>query len=129
MTGAGVVSCAVLMSSGAVVTRVVDPSTDAGHGKVSVAFETKGYCDVTIAIENTQGKIIRHLACGVLGSKAPKPFQKDSKKQTVVWDGKDDQQHPLDAPHVLNRHDTFPFGRRCQPTPRDAARFLRWSGS
>ena len=58
---------------------------------VTISFEAKGFCDVTVAIENAQGKIIRHLVSGVLGPKAPKPFQPNSKKQAVVWDGKDDK--------------------------------------
>lgn len=59
---------------------------------ISIAFETKGFCDVTIAIEDSTGKIIRHLASGVLGNNAPAPFKKDSKEQVIVWDGKDDQE-------------------------------------
>ena len=58
---------------------------------IAIAFESKGLCDATVAIEDAQGRIIRHLASGVLGPKAPAPFQKDSKKHTVVWDGKNDQ--------------------------------------
>jgi len=67
--------------------------------KISIAFETKGFCDVSVAIEKATdtktsghgGKIIRHLVSGVLGPNAPKGFQKNSKKQIVIWDGKDDQ--------------------------------------
>ena len=59
--------------------------------KVTIAFESKGLCDVTVAIENAEGKIIRHLASGVLGTNAPAPLQKDSKKQVLVWDSKDDR--------------------------------------
>lgn len=58
----------------------------------TISFETKGFCDVSIAIENTEGKILRHLASGVLGPKAPSPFQKNSKAQKIIWDGKDDQE-------------------------------------
>jgi hypothetical protein len=70
---------------------------------VTVRFQTKAYCDVTVAIEENSGavakgngnaairpRILRHLACGVLGVNAPPPFEKNTKKQTVVWDGKDD---------------------------------------
>ena len=70
---------------------VEKPTVTRAGGKVTIAFETKGFCDVTIAIENAKGKIIRHLVSGVLGPKAPPPLQKDSKKQVVVWDGKNDQ--------------------------------------
>ena len=59
--------------------------------RVEIRFETKAFCDVTVAIEDADGKIIRHLVSGVLGPNAPEPFQKDSKKQTIVWDGKDDR--------------------------------------
>jgi DNA-binding beta-propeller fold protein YncE len=58
----------------------------------NISFESKGFCDVTIAIENSDGKIIRHLVSGVLGPKAPAPLQKNSKSQKIIWDGKDDQE-------------------------------------
>ncbi|PCJ57657.1 MAG: hypothetical protein COA79_15540 [Planctomycetota bacterium] len=56
----------------------------------TISFEVKDFCDVTIAVENSQGKIIRHLASGVLGVNAPAPFQKNSLKQVIKWDNKDD---------------------------------------
>lgn len=59
--------------------------------RISVAFEAQGLCDVTVAIEDAGGKIIRHLISGVLGPKAPAPLLKNSKSQTLVWDGKDDR--------------------------------------
>ena len=59
--------------------------------KVTIAFASKGWCDVTVAIENAAGRIVRHLASGVLGENAPEPFQWNAKKQTLMWDGKDDQ--------------------------------------
>ena len=57
--------------------------------QVTVRFESKDYCDATIAVENADGLIIRHLGSGVLGKNPPPPFQKDSLTQTIVWDGKD----------------------------------------
>ena len=58
--------------------------------QVTVSFETKGFCDVTVAVEVADGpstasassgqagsgepKIVRHLVSGVLGPKAPAPF-------------------------------------------------------
>jgi hypothetical protein len=57
----------------------------------TVAFEGKGFCDATVALEDANGKIVRHLASGVLGPKAPEPFQANSLKQTIVWDGKNDR--------------------------------------
>ena len=57
---------------------------------VTIAFETKGLCDVTVAIEDRSGRILRHLACGVLGPDAPAPFAKNTRSQRIIWDGKDD---------------------------------------
>jgi len=64
--------------------------------KVTVTFVSKAFCDATVAIEDAQGKIVRHLASGVLGDNAPSPFQKKTLKQTVVWDGKNDKGEYVD---------------------------------
>ncbi len=58
--------------------------------RVEINFESKGFCDATVVIENAEGQIMRHLASGVLGKNAPEPFQKNSLKQVIEWDGKDD---------------------------------------
>lgn len=67
------------------------PSVSTDGDQTIVSFETKSFCDVTIAIENHEKKIVRHLASGVLGQNAPRPFIKNSKKQQIIWDGKNDQ--------------------------------------
>lgn len=66
------------------------PKISRNGDSVTIEFTTKSFCDVTVAIENTDGNIVCHLASGVLGSNAPLPFQKDSKQQKIVWDGKND---------------------------------------
>ena len=66
------------------------PAVTREGDRVTIAFETQGFCDVTMAVEDPDGRIVRHLASGVLGPTAPEPFQKNSKKQAIVWDGKDD---------------------------------------
>ena len=58
--------------------------------KVTITFAAKVFCDATVAIEGPDGRIVRHLASGVLGKKAPAPFQKNSLRQTLFWDGKDE---------------------------------------
>lgn len=70
---------------------VQKPKITKESNQFTISFETKGFCDATIAIENADGKIVRHLVSGVLGPKAPAPFQINSKIQKVIWDGKDDQ--------------------------------------
>ena len=80
------------------------PAVTRDGDKVTITFTSKGYCDATVAIQDSSGavasgngnaaggpRIIRHLASGVLGKNAPAPFRKDSLTQTIVWDGKDDQ--------------------------------------
>ena len=61
-----------------------------------ILFAVKDFCDVTVAIENLEGKILRHLASGVLGAKAPEPFKKDYLEQSIIWDNKDDTGRYLD---------------------------------
>jgi DNA-binding beta-propeller fold protein YncE len=69
---------------------VAPPRVTRAGDRVDIYFESKAFCDATVAIENANGKIVRYLASGVLGSNAPEPFEKNSKKQHVVWNGKDD---------------------------------------
>ncbi len=74
------------------------PAVSRRGDKVTITFTSKGYCDVTVAIEDAAGRIVRHLAAGVLGKKAPPPLMKDSLAQTIVWDGKDDAGRYVDDP-------------------------------
>lgn len=70
--------------------------------RVTIDFTSKAYCDATVVIEDGDGKIVRHLASGVLGENAPLPFQKQSLRQSLVWDGKDDQGRYLDDKQSLS---------------------------
>ncbi len=67
-----------------------EPSLARDGDRVTISFETEGLCDVTVAIEREDGRILRHLASGLLGLNAPEPFLWNSRAQTLVWDGKDD---------------------------------------
>ncbi len=58
---------------------------------VKINFGVNVATDVEVAILDTKGKVIRHLAAGLLGPKAPKPFKKDSLSQEIAWDGNDDR--------------------------------------
>lgn len=69
-----------------------------GKDRYEISFASKGWCDVTVSIIDQEGKVIRHLACGVLGPKAPEPLQKNSLSQTIVWDGKNDMGRYVDPP-------------------------------
>lgn len=74
------------------------PSVAVAGDKATITFAVKDYCDVTVAIEDARGRIVRHLAAGVLGANAPAPFGRDSLAQSLVWDGKNDQGAYVDDP-------------------------------
>ena len=95
---------------------VQKPTVTREGDRVTIRFETKGFCDVTVAIEDEKAKIISHLASGVLGPNAPEPFQKNSKKQTVVWDGKDDQGKYIDEKDKLTVRVSLGFEARFERT-------------
>ncbi len=57
----------------------------------SITFSVKEAVDVAVMVMNEEGKIIRHLASGLLGPNPPKPLQANTLKQTLSWDYKDDQ--------------------------------------
>lgn len=58
--------------------------------RYEITFAAKGKCDVAVAVEDTTGRIVRHIVYGVLGANAPAPLRKDSLEQTLYWDGKDE---------------------------------------
>jgi DNA-binding beta-propeller fold protein YncE len=61
---------------------------------LQITFAITRETDVELAILDGTGKVVRHLAAGVLGRNAPEPFKKDSLDQHVSWDGKDDGGKP-----------------------------------
>jgi sugar lactone lactonase YvrE len=67
-----------------------------GKGYV-ISFASKAACDATVAIVDGKGRIVRHLASGVLGKNAPWPFKQGSLTQELHWDGKDDAGKPVDT--------------------------------
>jgi len=73
------------------------PKLDKDGDNYTISFSVKDYCDVTIVIENSSGKILRHLASGVLGPKPPKQFIANSLDQKVIWDGKNDEGKYVDT--------------------------------
>lgn len=66
------------------------PTAVQAGGQIKIAFTANRPTDVAITVEDSHGKIVRHLAAGVLGKNAPEPLQPDTLEQTLTWDGKDD---------------------------------------
>lgn len=65
--------------------------------KYIVTFASRAKCDATVCVVDKQGKVIRHLASGVLGANAPWPLQQNTLSQKLEWDGKDDTGQPASA--------------------------------
>ncbi len=72
------------------------PKVEKQGDRYVITFASKGKCDATIAVLDTDGKIIRHLASGILGPRCPAPFV-PGLAQSLVWDGLDDSGRPAPA--------------------------------
>ena len=58
--------------------------------RVKIEFAVDRETDVAVYVLDAKGKVVRHLAAGVIGKKAPKPLTANSLSQSIEWDGKDD---------------------------------------
>ncbi|MCK6497919.1 MAG: hypothetical protein L6Q38_00400 [Nitrospira sp.] len=61
-----------------------------------IEFAVDRETDVAVFVENSAGKIVRHLVAGVLGKNPPPPL-KPGLAQSLVWDGKADYGKPADG--------------------------------
>jgi outer membrane protein assembly factor BamB len=73
------------------------PTAAKSGDAIKIEFAADRLTDVAVTIEDAKGKIIRHLAGGVLGKNAPEPLQPNSRTQSLAWDGKDDFGKPAVA--------------------------------
>jgi hypothetical protein len=74
----------------------VKPTAAKAGDAVKIEFAVDRETDVAVFIEDSQGKVVRHLVAGVLGPKAPAPL-KPGLAQSVEWDGKADWGKPAPA--------------------------------
>ena len=71
------------------------PSAEKAGDKVKIAFVVAAPTDVEVAVLGADGKVVRHLAAGVLGAKTPPPEPlKPGLAQGLEWDGRDDAGKP-----------------------------------
>lgn len=70
------------------------PTARQSGDQVTIEFAVNEPTDVAVFIEDEQGRIVRHLVAGVLGSNAPPPLQSDTLSQSIPWDGKADYGQP-----------------------------------
>jgi NHL repeat len=62
-----------------------------------ITFAVSVGTDVQVAILDAKGNVVRHLAAGLLGKNAPKPFKKNSLSQSLIWDFTNDYGEKLPA--------------------------------
>ena len=91
------------------------PSAKKQGGQVQIDFAVSASTDVEVAILNSKGEVVRHLAAGVLGGKyAPPAPLKAGLAQSLAWDGKDDFGKAAEAAPFkvrVRQGSTFKFGR------------------
>ncbi|MCX7590393.1 MAG: hypothetical protein N2255_02070, partial [Kiritimatiellae bacterium] len=71
--------------------RFTQPPTVSREGqKVRIFFSVSEPAPVEVAILDKDGRIVRHLAAGMLGPNAPEPLVPGSLSQSLFWDRTDD---------------------------------------
>ncbi len=81
------------------VSFATQPTVVTKGKQVAIAFAVSAPTDVEVAVLGGDGKVIRHLAAGVLGAKNPPPEPlKAGLSQSLEWDGKDDFGRPAAGP-------------------------------
>ena len=94
---ARVVSTPPVLKRGVAPRFVEKPSVRGTKDGTQISFKVSTPTDVIVAVGDAKGKIVRHLAAGVLGANPPKPFARNQLAQTIVWDHKDDFGKPVKA--------------------------------
>ena len=74
------------------------PAAKAEGDQVRIEFAAEKATDVAVEILDGQGKVVRHLAAGLLGPDAPEPLEKGKLAQSLLWDRKDDDGKPAAGP-------------------------------
>ncbi len=70
------------------------PQVQTGPQGVCIEFAVDRPTDVEVAILDREGKVVRHLAAGLLGPQAPAPLKPDSLAQSLWWDERDETGQP-----------------------------------
>ena len=69
------------------------PTAKKGGAGAVIEFAVDRETDVAVFVENSAGKVVRHLVAGRLGKNAPAPL-KPGLSQSLVWDGEADWRKP-----------------------------------
>lgn len=92
------ISCMIILGTGlnAAVRFTQPPTLLESAGKAAIRFTVSEATDVEVAVLDASGKVVRHLAQGVLGGEKAPPLPLDSGlSQELMWDGLDDYGKPV----------------------------------
>ena len=85
-----------IASLGAEATFGTKPEVRKNGDGWEIRFSVSKATNVAVAVLDAKGKVLRHLAAGVLGDNPPPPLKKGL-AQALTWSGKDDLGRPAPA--------------------------------
>jgi len=98
------------------------PAIERDGAQVRISFALSERADVEVAVVDGAGRVVRHLAAGVLGAdRPPPPPLAPGLAQQIVWDGCDDRGQKVDAAGLKVRVRagmSVRFGRIIGASPR-----------
>jgi len=69
---------------------ITKPAVTTEGDRVRIAFSVGRETDVAVSVLDAQGRVVRHLAAGMLGKNAPAPLVAGKLEQSLLWDRTDD---------------------------------------
>src|SRR5689334_21625417 len=90
-------TCLTAQGSEPTATFTKRPVATKTGDRVKIEFAVNRETDVSVFIEDSASKTIRHLVAGVLGKNPPAPLKPNSLDQSIEWDGKADWGKPAGA--------------------------------
>jgi DNA-binding beta-propeller fold protein YncE len=97
LTAALLAAAAAAPAPAGEVRFAAGPEAAVEGGKVKITFTLSAATDVAVGVVDGDGVVVKHLAGGLLGEKAPEPLQAGSPSQTLWWDRTDDLGKPVPA--------------------------------
>jgi len=83
-------SCMSASPAHAEVSFAVPPSARSAGDGIEISFALREPSDVEVAVLDGQGKVVRHLAAGMVGGRAAASPLAAGLTQKIAWDKKDD---------------------------------------